>query len=276
MSKQNSLSLFTLQKKFGSDNICRKHVFKLRFPNGFVCPKCGNTFYYLISTRDLYECKSCHYQASITAGTIFHKTRTKLFKWFWAIYLCIKDKGGVSALALQKHLNINYKTAWLMLHKIRKAMEDRDNHYYLWLLFERNDFIKNEKEYEVIFQVAIRSQSRKPMFVKIRRIKREDRDKIIEEITNELKQKSQNLGKVGLEINDKEKKFINKWLGIVTKNIKESLKGTYHGGCRKHLQRYLNEFSYRFNRRNWEKELFNRLLVACLNTKTIIYTELTA
>ena len=275
MAKQNSLSLATLQKKFSTEEKCRQHLFKLRFPDGFICPKCGHREYFLITTRNLYECKSCGYQASITAGTIFHKTRTSLIKWFWAIYFVSRDKGGVSALALKKHLNVSYQTAWLMLHKIRKAMEARDENYYLWLIFEKEDVIKNSEEHEIVIQVAIRSANRKPGFIKVKRIKSKEREAVIEDIKKDLKKKGEILGRVGYDVSVEEEKFIKKWIGLIMKNLKAYLNGTYHNGCRKHLQRYIDEYTYRFNRRLWEKELFNRLLFACVNAKTITYTELT-
>ena len=275
MAKQSSLSLATLQKKFSTEKKCREHLFKLRFPDGFVCPRCGHKEYFLITTRNLYECKSCGYQASITAGTIFHKTRTSLVKWFWAVYFVSKDKGGVSALALKKHLNISYQTAWLMLHKIRKAMEARDENYYLWLIFEKDDVIKNKEGNQMVIQVALRSADRKPRFIKMRRIRSEDRVVVIESIKKELKEKEEKLCKVGYDISMEEEKFIEKWIGLIIKNLKAYLNGTYHNGCRKHLQKYIDEYTYRFNRRLWERELFNRLLFACLNAKTITYTELT-
>jgi transposase-like protein len=275
MAKQNSLSLATLQKKFSTEKKCREHLFKLRFPDGFVCPRCGHKEYFLITTRNLYECKSCGYQASITAGTIFHKTRTSLVKWFWAVYFVSKDKGGISALALKKHLNISYQTAWLMLHKIRKAMEARDENYYLWLIFEKDDVIKNKEGNQMVIQVALRSADRKPRFIKMRRIRSEDRVVVIESIKKELKEKEEKLCKVGYDISMEEEKFIEKWIGLIIKNLKAYLNGTYHNGCRKHLQKYIDEYTYRFNRRLWERELFNRLLFACLNAKTITYTELT-
>jgi len=275
MAKQSSLSLATLQKKFSTEKKCREHLFKLRFPDGFVCPRCGHKEYFLITTRNLYECKSCGYQASITAGTIFHKTRTSLVKWFWAVYFVSKDKGGISALALKKHLNISYQTAWLMLHKIRKAMEARDENYYLWLIFEKDDVIKNKEGNQMVIQVALRSADRKPRFIKMRRIRSEDRVVVIESIKKELKEKEEKLCKVGYDISMEEEKFIEKWIGLIIKNLKAYLNGTYHNGCRKHLQKYIDEYTYRFNRRLWERELFNRLLFACLNAKTITYTELT-
>ena len=76
------------------------------------------------------------YQRSVTAGTIFHKTRTPLTSWFWAIYRMSQDKKGISALQLSKEIGVSYPTAWLMQHKIRKAMADRDQGYQLQGLIE--------------------------------------------------------------------------------------------------------------------------------------------
>jgi len=74
----------------------------------------------------VHECKQCAYEGSVTAGTIFHKTRTPLPSWFWAIYRMSHDKKGISAVQLGKEIGVSYVTAWTMQHKIRKAREDRD------------------------------------------------------------------------------------------------------------------------------------------------------
>jgi transposase-like protein len=81
--------------------------------------------------RQVHECAFCAYQCSVTAGTIFHKTRTPLSSWFWAIYCMSHDKKGISAMQLAKKIGVSYPTAWLMLHKIRKAMSDRDQRFLL-------------------------------------------------------------------------------------------------------------------------------------------------
>jgi hypothetical protein len=89
-----------------------------------------------MAARQVHECALCAYQCSVTAGTIFHKTRTPLSSWFWAIYRMSHDKKGISAMQLAKEIGVSYPTAWLMLHKIRKAMSDRDQHYRLSGLVE--------------------------------------------------------------------------------------------------------------------------------------------
>ena len=138
--QQKTLSLLQFQKKFGTEKACQKQLFRLRWPEGFKCPRCGHAEAYFHRTRHLYQCKSCGYQASLTAGTVFHKTRTPLTKWFWLIWLMGRQKSGVSMLSMQRMLEIkSYKTIWIMGHKIRQAMADRDAYYKLAGLIEMDD-----------------------------------------------------------------------------------------------------------------------------------------
>ncbi|MBF0344300.1 MAG: transposase [Nitrospirae bacterium] len=99
MKKQyEEIDLIDFQKKYSTEEACQKRLFELRWPSGFVCPKCNHTEYINLLKRELYECKKCGYQASVTAGTVMYKTRTPLVKRFWAIYLISTDKRGISAL----------------------------------------------------------------------------------------------------------------------------------------------------------------------------------
>jgi len=139
MAKQEPISLLEFQARFGSEDACREHLFQLRWPEGFRCPRCGSKQTYVIKTRHLYQCMACKHQVSVTAGTVMHKTRTPLVAWFWAIYLIAHDKRGNSALSLKKALGVSYKTAWTMAHKIRKAMADRDAQYKLAGLVKIDD-----------------------------------------------------------------------------------------------------------------------------------------
>jgi len=133
MAKQESISLIQFQKKFKTEADCHQHLFKMKWPDGFCCPKCKHTKAYEIKTRKLplYECANCEHQTTVIAGTIFEKTRTGLLKWFWAIYLIAHDKRGVSPTQLSEELEIAYQTAWTIEHKIRKAMGERDSAYTL-------------------------------------------------------------------------------------------------------------------------------------------------
>lgn len=108
--------------KFGSEEQCRDYLYQLRFSSGFVCPKCENSKAWPVGTT-LFECSKCGHQTSVIAGTIFQDTRTPLKTWFTAIWWVTTQKNGASAKGLQQILGLkSYKTAWTWLHKIRKAM----------------------------------------------------------------------------------------------------------------------------------------------------------
>ena len=114
-------SLREFQRQFASEEACQEYLAICRWPDGFKCPRCGNLRAYVM-TR-LRQCTACRHQVSLTSGTILHNTRVSLLLWFWAAYLMTTDKRGISALLLQRQLELRrYETAWMMLHKLRRAM----------------------------------------------------------------------------------------------------------------------------------------------------------
>src|SRR5208283_3166320 len=116
-------TLREFQSMFASEEACQKYLAQCRWPEGFVCPRCGNRSSYEIVKARRWQCTRCRYQVSLTAGTILHNTKTPLTVWFWAAYLMTTDKRGISALLLQRQLALRrYETAWMMLHKFRRAM----------------------------------------------------------------------------------------------------------------------------------------------------------
>src|SRR3972149_5096195 len=133
-------SLLEFQRTFATEEACARPLQALRWPGGFACPRCGHGEAWYIRTRQVLDCKGCRAQISVTAGTIFHKTRTPLVKWYWLLYRMAMGKVGVSIAEMQRGLEINdYKTAWLMAHKVRKAMADRDARYRLTGLVEMDE-----------------------------------------------------------------------------------------------------------------------------------------
>ncbi len=116
-------SLREFQRQFATEAACREYLEACRWPDGFQCPRCGHRRAFPLHAWHRRECAACHYQVSLTAGTIFHGTKTPLTLWFWAAYLMTTDKRGISALLFQRQLAIGrYETAWLLLHKLRRAM----------------------------------------------------------------------------------------------------------------------------------------------------------
>ena len=108
---------------FASEETCSGYLEKLRWPSGFVCPGCGVAQEPYRSNRTRLMCRSCGRQSTVTAGTLFDKTRTPLRVWLAAAWYLTNQKHGVSALGLQRVLGLgSYQTAWTMLHRLRRAM----------------------------------------------------------------------------------------------------------------------------------------------------------
>jgi len=116
------LKLMELEKRFAHDEACRKYLFALRWPQGFVCPACGGKRAWE-GSRNRWLCTDCRHQTSVLAGTVFQDSHLPLALWFRAMWYVTSQKNGISALGLQRALGIgSYKTAWSLLHKLRRAM----------------------------------------------------------------------------------------------------------------------------------------------------------
>ena len=286
--KMPQISLLEWQKRYGTERACEKVLFKIRWPNGFVCPRCNSIEVSYIKTRKIYQCSQCRYQVSITAGTLFHSTNLSLVKWFWAIYLTASDKGGISALRLAKHIDVSWPTARKMLKKIRTAMTDRDSKYRLKQLIEFDDAYIGGKRTgkrgrgaagKQAILVAVETRDGKAGYMAVEAVATISKKTVREFLQDHLKAGQTvrtdafpALNSVQ-EMHNHQKKVVpaeeaSEWLPLVhviIGNLKKFLNGTFHGVSLKYLQEHLNEFSYRFNRRFWEPELPLRLLNACLS-----------
>lgn len=295
----NTMGLLEFQARFPGERECYDYFMKMRFSEGFLCPQCGSSTFGSIVTRNLWQCKNCRSQISVTTGTMFHRTRTPLQYWFWAIFLTAKDKRGHSALQLSKELDISYDKAWLMVHKIRAAMAYRDTLYRLDGIVEMDDAYfgapapgkrgRGTRRAKAIVAIGL-TKDNKPRFVKIQTIKRLDARSVKAFATSGIARGSivrtdglhvyRCLSELGFSheatvASDKVNGGLLHWVHIVISNAKAFMTGTFHGLDDKHIQRYLDEFCYRFNRRYREAELFDRLLLACASAPSVTYDELT-
>ena len=120
------LSRAQFDARFPDDAACADHLARRRWPNGFVCPGCGGAKGWALKTKAFTrECAACRRQTSVTAGTIMHASHLPLKVWFTAIHIVTSHSNGVSALQLQAQLGLgSYKSAWLLLQKLRRAMVD--------------------------------------------------------------------------------------------------------------------------------------------------------
>jgi len=123
MARARSLAEF--QKSFPDEESCAAFLFKQRWPDGFVCPGCGKRRVVGLKSRPrLHECLECGRQTSVTAGTTMHRSKLPLTTWFWAAHLMTTHSNGMSARQLEDQLGVTYKTAWLLTQKLRRSMVD--------------------------------------------------------------------------------------------------------------------------------------------------------
>lgn len=122
MDEDYPRTVLELETRFATDDACRQYLVQLRWPQGFICPRCKASTAWP-ATRGRLVCTRCRYQASVTAGTVFQDTRKPLRLWFRAMWYVTSQKNGASAMGVQRVLGLgSYLTAWTWLHKLRRAM----------------------------------------------------------------------------------------------------------------------------------------------------------
>ena len=297
MSKFIEMGILEFTALYKDEETCRNFLFNKRFPDGFVCPKCDCRSYSYHTTRKLYQCSKCKYQCSVTAGTVMHRSQTPLTKWFMAMYLLARDKRGCSAMQIKRELKLTYKCAWHILHKLRSAMGQRDSEYVLSGIVEVDDAYfggkkkggkrgRGTKKSKLLVAVS-KTDDGKPKYLKMQLVPNLKNKTIKEFAAINIKEKSviqtdsyhsyRKLSaekfKHEYELFDPQINWLH-WLHIMIGNAKSFVNGTFHGLNEKHLQLYLNEFCYRFNRRNFGGSIFDRLAVAVVNANPLTYAEL--
>ena len=117
---QKGLSMAQFMERYGTEEKCHAAAVALRWPDGFVCPECGETQHCRFERKGLtyWQCSACREQTTVMCGTIFEATKLPLTTWFLAMHLLTQAKNNVSALELTRHLGVRYKTAWLLKHKL--------------------------------------------------------------------------------------------------------------------------------------------------------------
>jgi ribosomal protein L37AE/L43A len=118
-------NLGEFMRRFPDEAACRRYLIATRWPDGFRCA-CGSSTAAFIEARGVWQCRACRHQTSITAGTVLHRSKLPLTAWFVAAYLVTSLKPGISAFQLGRQLGISYEAAWLLLHKLRRAMVNPD------------------------------------------------------------------------------------------------------------------------------------------------------
>lgn len=292
-------------EQFGTEESCLARIKELRWGadlERFVCPVCEHKQGWWLPTRKLVECRDCHHQVSITAGTVFHRLRSPLWKWFWAAYQLAQDKKGIAALELAKQIRVSYTTAWLMLHKLRRAMRHRNQCYGLEGLVEVDEcYVGGDAEgtgttgrgsaNKTPVAVAVElDEAGKPKRLAMDTLAKVDGHSLRQFaekcIAKGAKLKTDGWGaykavaKAGYRhqaiVTGSGPKAVEKfpWVHTFISNMKRMILGTHHNVSPKYLTNYLAEFAYRANRRWMEARLFDRLLVAAVSHKAVTYKQL--
>ncbi|HZE69613.1 MAG TPA: IS1595 family transposase [Pyrinomonadaceae bacterium] len=306
---KSEMDLIDLFDKFGNDERCRMYLEQLRWPNGVRCVRCDSDKISRIYKRNQFHCDSCQYQFSATAGTIFHDSHLSLMKWFAAIYLLSESKKGMSALQLKRTLKVAYKTAWYLCHRIREAVKDADTSLLQNIVecdeayvggkpanMHRNILAKHKKGFggydnktmilgaverggQVRLEVGGKSATREVLHAFIR-AKLADEAAIICTDSWAGYQGIADQDTIHATVDHKDKEWVR---GIVHTNtlenvwslFKRSIVGSYHQVSVKHLDRYLDEFEFRFNNRA-NPFLFRDTLLRLLASSNLEYKNLTS
>lgn len=278
-------TLVDFQKQFSDPVACRHYLMESRWPEGFRCPRCDHAKALEITGRPLLRCKACGYDASATAGTVLHRSHIPLTEWFWAAYLITTHTPGISALQLKRQLGLgSYRTAWLMLHKLRKAMVNAQREPLRGKVEVDEVYIGGSEE-----NLRGRKLRQKALVVGAVEIRGEGSGRVRLKVIPDASGPSL-VGFVKAHVEPGATVFTDGWVSYggldeagyrhrpriqgdpkraeklsprihrVFGNLQTWLRGTYHGVDNKHLQAYLDEFVFRFNRRQTPMAAFQTLL----------------
>ena len=262
--KYVSIKIAEFFKEIDTEERARQWVWLARFGGQeFKCRHCADTQYYQHKADpEIRTCKSCTKQNRLRAGTIFQDSKTPILTWVRAIYFVTQSKRGISALELKRLLGMrSYGTTWSILHKIRRALRDRDERYKIKDIIELDgaDFAK-------VLGVTGETENQTKHFIDLAVEKRA----VVYTDANRGFINLKKSAKVDVDIRPRvtsyDKAEAQRWLPWVHRfisNAKAFLVRTHHGVEAKYLEQYLSEYTYRFNRRHDPDSLFHRALTSC-------------
>lgn len=279
-------TVLDFEQHFNNEESCWEYLTKIRWPNGFYCPRCGHEKAWT-TKRGLYRCQLCDMQTSLTAGTIFHDRRKPLMLWFRAIWYVVNQKNGVSALGLQKVLGLgSYRTAWTWLHKLRCAMVRPGRDRLSGIVEVDETYIGGKKPGKrgrgaagkSLVVVAVEDKSEHLGRIRLRHVVDASAVSLISAVEESVEKGSlvrtdgwrsyrqlpykgyqHSVIRQSADVGDNLLPLVSRVVAL----LKSWLQGTHQGAVHpSHLDYYLDEFTFRFNRRTSRSrgKLFYRLL----------------
>lgn len=287
------------EARFSTEKGCREYLFQLRWPEGFRCPSCKGAKYVVIENT-LFQCSGCRHQTTVTAGTVFQDTRKPLTMWFRAMWYVMSQKNGASALGVQRVLGLgSYQTAWAWLHKLRRAMvrpgRDQLSGWVevdeTWLGGLEEGVAGRKKGDKALIAIAAEADGNRIGRIRMRPIQDASAGSLhsfIEDCVKKgstlhtdgwqgyagLEKKSYNREITVLRGRRKDASVLLPRVHRVASLLKRWLMGTHQGAVsHSHLVYYLDEFTFRFNRRTSKSrgKLFYRLVQQAVATEPTPY-----
>ena len=284
------------EQRFSSEKACKEYLFQLRWPDGFVCPRCSGQEAWR-TERGLYHCTNCGHQTSVTAGTIFQDTKKPLKIWFRAMWYVTNQKHGVSALGIQRVLGFgSYRTAWTLLHKLRYAMVRPGRDRLSGTVEVDETYIGGKKPVsrgrgavgKTLVLVAAQEDGNRIGRIRLRKVHNATADSLrpaVQECVEpgSIVRTDGWSGYSGLEAFGYNHQVVRNDYSVgdnllplanrVVSLLKRWLVGTHQGAVRSsHLEYYLDEFTFRFNRRTSRSrgKLFYRLVQQAVAIEPIL------
>lgn len=303
------MKLIDVTRQLNTEDKCLDYIEKMRWPNGELgCVHCGEVGRISKITREskgknqrtrIYQCLACKKQFSATSGTIFNDSHLPLVKWFMAIAMICEAKKGMSAKQIERHLGVNYRTAWHLCHRIREAMQDgglltgvvEADHTYFSARKPRKGkpYVKKE-ETDVVLGMRERGGRLRLIHVKdatgdvtSRTLEKHiSPDAILQTDAHATFEIIGNKGKfAGHRMINHTRSYADgdnhtQHIESAFSLLKRGVFGSFHKVSIKHLQRYCDEFSYRFNRRGMQLQMFDATLKNLTRGEVLSYKNLTA
>ncbi|HJS67254.1 MAG TPA: IS1595 family transposase [Nitrospiraceae bacterium] len=297
-------TLAEFEQRFATEGACRAYLARLRWPTGFCCPQCTTNGSWT-TTRCLLMCRRCGYQASVTAGTIFHRTRLPLQDWFRAMWWMTGQKHQLSALGLQRLLGFgSYRTAWLWLQKLRRALVLPDWNRLGGEVEVDEMHMENveagggrwHQESKALVAIAAQIDGKGIGRIRLRRIPAASPSQLVTFVKHVVEPGSIVItdgwkGYAGLKqegfkhrprlinANSKTVSALLPRVHRVASLLRRWLMGTHQGALsREQLDTYLEEFTFRFNRRTsrYRWKLFYGLVAQAVSIEPTPYSRLIA
>jgi len=304
---RSTISTFDLFKLFPDAATARTYLEKRRWPNGVVCPLCGEQERITTRKGGYYRCNNCTQDFTVRTGTIFERSHVGLHKWLYSMYLLMTSRKGISSLQLAKEIGVTQKTAWFMLQRIREAcggdttqlqgIVQVDEAYFGGSESNKHESKKLNQGRGTVNKVPVvgmRDEQGRTKAQVMTKVNKYTVEKVVREHVkpgsslhtdessayNNLKDDTYNHAAVNHSYGE----YV--WRGVTTNSVesvwavmKRGIYGVYHQVSRKHLARYVNEFTFRLNDGNVRNHTMDRLtslLAACFRQPRLQYAELIA